>query len=625
MRLVCEFLEVSTLLPTIFSSFFSLLRNMAAAAHSRLLRLGRQLQAASPSPASSLTRVKTLASVSSQDQFVGTGETSDVSCDMSPSSIGGPSQSPKESQRRVSRSAILARGGRDGVEASKDNSRLPTSLTSFKSNALSSLTEINASLSSLSSSKRDMTTTTHISSDDRGVHTPENRLKQQPSHQSSSPSVPECVNSANATSLHVQKSDGVPSISPSNSSFLFHPSSRSVALSSSGKSRTFFSPPFSSRSYSFSSSSSFLKKTATHSSLPGPGAVWSSDLLVEHCDESTTESGKKSGCVVLKLNRPEKLNALSLDVITALRWIMPTLEADPRCSLLCLAGEGPKAFCAGGDVRSLVRAPLLQVQQLFGQEYSLIYTISQMAKPYIALWNGISMGGGVGLSMCMKYRVCFDTTVWAMPETAIGLYPDVGAAYFLNRLPPHLPGVGFYIGLTGIHLKAADVMRTGLATHYVPIAKREELLQALRQEIFADLEKGAADGDSFCLETVKILRGRCPLSCAIWLDLYRRAMRRDEPVSEEGAVGEEEERKEGKRTQPLSLLEILREEYKLIQLLVYFHPENFNEGIRAVLIDKDRQPKWKPAKIEDLRWADISRFVNCQEDATGSLDFFVFP
>lgn len=399
------FSKVSTFLPITVSSFASILRTMASAAHTRLLRLGRQLQAATSGTASSLTRLKSIGCVPSPDQFVGTGETNGVSYDLSPSSSsnGGPSCSPKESQRRV-RGSARGQEGRDGIEATKNNSPLPISLTSFSSDALFSLTEDNYSLSSfsLSPSKRNMTTTTHVPSDGAGVHTPENRLKQQSQHQSSSIPVSKRADSLNTTCRDLRNSNDVPSISSSNSSFLYHPSSGSVSLSCPAKSRSFFPSPFSSCSYSSSSSSSCLK-TARNSSLPGPGAVWSSDLLIEHCDKSTNDSGKKGGCVVLKLNRPEKLNALSLDVITALRWIIPTLEADPRCSLLCLAGQGSKAFCAGGDVRSLARAPLLQVQQFFGQEFSLIYTLSQMAKPYIALWNGISMGQSLSLPCLSTY------------------------------------------------------------------------------------------------------------------------------------------------------------------------------------------------------------------------------
>lgn len=405
MRTGCVCLEVFYVSADHLLSFSSILRNMAAAAHTRLLRLGRQLQAASSGTAASLTRVKSIASVSSPDQF-GTGETNDLSCDSSSSSssTGGPSYSPKESQRRVTGST-RGREGRDGIEATKNNSPLPISLASFSSDALFSLTENNGSLSSFSLSPSKRNAATHIALIDGGVHTPENRLKQQTQHQSSFTPVSKCIDSPNTTSLHVRHSDAVPAISPSNSSFLFHPSSRRKSVSSLAKSPTLFSSSFSSRSYSSSSSSSSpYLKTASNSSLPGPGAVWGSDLLVEHCDnKSTDDSGKNSGCVVLKLNRPEKLNALSLDVITALRWIIPSLEADPRCSFLCLTGQGPKAFCAGGDVRSLVRAPLLQVQQFFGQEYSLIYTISQMAKPYIALWNGISMGQSLSLPSLSMY------------------------------------------------------------------------------------------------------------------------------------------------------------------------------------------------------------------------------
>eukprot|EP00921_Rhytidocystis_pertsovi_P002884 GHVQ01004839.1.p1 GENE.GHVQ01004839.1~~GHVQ01004839.1.p1 ORF type:complete len:297 (+),score=60.14 GHVQ01004839.1:409-1299(+) len=176
-------------------------------------------------------------------------------------------------------------------------------------------------------------------------------------------------------------------------------------------------------STALSSSSSELPFPPS-SPLSGSRGPWTGEVMVEHQE--------KSGVVVLKLNRPKSLNALSLDMILSMCEYVKQLDDDDRCTAILLMGEGDKAFCAGGDVRGLMAgAPdsngrLCTVQRFFSREYLLDYRISILSKPYVSLWKGIVMGGGCGLSMHGRFRIATDTTLLAMPETAIGLFPDVG-------------------------------------------------------------------------------------------------------------------------------------------------------------------------------------------------------
>uniref|UniRef100_A0A9J8AXN4 3-hydroxyisobutyryl-CoA hydrolase n=1 Tax=Cyprinus carpio carpio TaxID=630221 RepID=A0A9J8AXN4_CYPCA len=170
---------------------------------------------------------------------------------------------------------------------------------------------------------------------------------------------------------------------------------------------------------------------------------------------------------VITLNRPKALNALNL---TMIRHIYPQLkkwDKDSETDLVIIKGAGEKAFCAGGDIRAVTEAGKAGdslAQDFFREEYILNNTIGTYQKPYVALIDGITMGGGVGLSVHGQFRVATEKTLFAMPETGIGLFPDVGGGYFLPRLQGKL---GLFLALTGIRLKGRDVQRVGLATHFV--------------------------------------------------------------------------------------------------------------------------------------------------------------
>lgn len=178
---------------------------------------------------------------------------------------------------------------------------------------------------------------------------------------------------------------------------------------------------------------------------------------------------------VLTLNRPKALNAVNSEMVEMVHAQLSQWQKTK--SLILIKGAGEKSFCAGGDVRSIVEAGDPSVgRNFFRTEYITNHMIGTLKIPYVALIDGITMGGGVGMSVHGKYRVATEKTLFAMPETAIGLFPDVGGSYFLPRLAGK---VGLYLALTGARLKGKDVLNVGIATHYCDSAKIPEVEKAI--------------------------------------------------------------------------------------------------------------------------------------------------
>lgn len=178
---------------------------------------------------------------------------------------------------------------------------------------------------------------------------------------------------------------------------------------------------------------------------------------------------------VLTLNRPKALNAVNLEMVAKVHEQLSQWQKTK--SLILMKGAGEKSFCAGGDVRSIVESKDPSFgRNFFRTEYQTNHMIGSLKIPYIALIDGITMGGGVGMSVHGKYRVATERTLFAMPETAIGLFPDVGGSYFLPRLTGK---IGLYLALTGARLKGRDVLSVGVATHYCDSAKIPELEAAI--------------------------------------------------------------------------------------------------------------------------------------------------
>ncbi|KAG0458690.1 hypothetical protein HPP92_021818 [Vanilla planifolia] len=195
---------------------------------------------------------------------------------------------------------------------------------------------------------------------------------------------------------------------------------------------------------------------------------------------------EKSYTRILTMNRPRQLNALSFQMIMELRKHFSNCEENPEVKLLIVKGKG-RAFCAGGDVAAVVhsvnKGHWIQGAKFFWNEYTLNYIIATYSKPQVSILDGIVMGGGAGISVHGRFRVATENTVFAMPETALGLFPDVGASYFLSRLPGFF---GEFVGLTGVRLDGPEMLACGLATHFVPSLRLNALVESLTKVEISD-------------------------------------------------------------------------------------------------------------------------------------------
>lgn len=335
---------------------------------------------------------------------------------------------------------------------------------------------------------------------------------------------------------------------------------------------------------------------------------------------------KRGVAGVVTLNRPKALNALTLGMVRLIHPKLKEWAADSSVQCVIVEGAGEKAFCAGGDIRALHdwgRAGETTAIDFWREEYLLNTFIKRYPKPYVALMDGINMGGGVGLSVHGSHRVATERLTFAMPETGIGLFPDVGGTYFLPRAPGD---TGMYLALTGARLKAADAIYVGIADVYVPSARIETLkdrlaggtsprealaevaeeegaapLAAMQKDISAHFSKGSVpeiivslrtDGGEWAMQTADAIEGKSPVSTLV---AYRQVR--------EGAQ--------------LEFEDCMKLEYRLINRFAAGH--DFYEGVRAVVIDKDQSPKWNPARLADVDPAEVDRYFSPLEG--GDLNF----
>ncbi len=326
--------------------------------------------------------------------------------------------------------------------------------------------------------------------------------------------------------------------------------------------------------------------------------------------EQTVQAWRDGRIGRIMLNRPKALNALDVGMIRAMASALGQWRDDPEVHAVVVEGAGGRAFCAGGDIRA-VRAASLEgrhddIAMFFQEEYALNQAIADYPKPYIALIDGICMGGGIGVSVHGAARVTTGAAMFAMPETAIALFPDIGATFILPRLRGQ---AGMYMALTGARLHGADAAFVGLATHFtdretiaaLPDALARHGAAALAQvsrtfdppiaahmdaidrcfsgsSVAEIIERLSATDTDWSRETLATLRSVSP-SAVEWTFRIVRA----------GAA----------RTLPQSLaaeLALTRHATR--------HPD-FLEGVRAMVIDKDRQPRWSPASLEAVDPAEI--------------------
>ncbi|MEW1980623.1 enoyl-CoA hydratase/isomerase family protein [Citricoccus sp. NPDC079358] len=319
----------------------------------------------------------------------------------------------------------------------------------------------------------------------------------------------------------------------------------------------------------------------------------------------------------LILNRPKALNSLTHGMVQTVRDTLEQWREDDTVATVLISGAGEKGLCAGGDVVSLYRAAVDGRPEVgdafFADEYAMNALIADYPKPYVAFMDGIVLGGGVGISAHGNQRIVTERTRLGMPETGIGFFPDVGGAWLLARTPSHL---GLHMALTSGHVTGADALAAGFADHFVPAERLEELAGALEstgadeaiaavvgeapdvppaplaehvrwieacysadtaEEIVAALQ---ADGAPEAATAAEAILGKCPTSVKITLDHVRGA------------------------AQARSVQEVLAADYRLTYHLLRAH--NFPEGIRALLVDKDRNPQWEPATLDQVTVDEIT-------------------
>ena len=327
--------------------------------------------------------------------------------------------------------------------------------------------------------------------------------------------------------------------------------------------------------------------------------------------EETVVTSRDGRIGRILLNRPRALNALDLPMIRACAAILKTWREDPHVDAVVIEGAGDRAFCAGGDIRALrdgqMSGDRASVDQFFSEEYALNVTIATYPKPYIALIDGICMGGGIGMSVHAPYRVATEHAGFAMPETAIGFFPDIGATFLLPRLPGEL---GTYLGLTGLRINGGDAVHAGLATHFTSRANLPDLSAALARDGIAALavyneplpafslaDRRAAIDHCFAAASVGDIVSRLEAARAEWADAALKSLRHVSPSALHWTL------KALRRGRDLTLKQALDAEFALTRTTMA-HPD-FAEGVRAMIVDKDRKPAWQPARIEDVDPATI--------------------
>eukprot|EP00252_Welwitschia_mirabilis_P002402 TRINITY_DN12355_c0_g1_i1.p1 TRINITY_DN12355_c0_g1~~TRINITY_DN12355_c0_g1_i1.p1 ORF type:complete len:381 (-),score=70.13 TRINITY_DN12355_c0_g1_i1:121-1263(-) len=336
-------------------------------------------------------------------------------------------------------------------------------------------------------------------------------------------------------------------------------------------------------------------------------------------DQVFEESNCHAGIIIL--NRPRQLNALSESMISKIHALYSRWESDDNTNVVIIKGTG-RAFCSGGDVLSVCQlgnaGQYHKATKYFWDEYIMNYILATYCKPHVAFLNGIVMGGGAGISMHGRFRVATENTIFAMPETGLGLHPDVGASYFLSRLPGHF---GEYVGLTGMRLNGVELFTCGLATHYVSskhlrlLEERLSKVKAPDPEVVSSLidacsENVCLNHDSalyrmdliercFSKETVEdILLGLELEATTVadqWLQSAIHSIKKASPISLKITLRSIREGRSQK------LHECLIREYRMSYHCVYRKVSNdFYEGCRSILLDKDKNPKWNPSKLHDV-------------------------
>lgn len=330
----------------------------------------------------------------------------------------------------------------------------------------------------------------------------------------------------------------------------------------------------------------------------------------------------ESGIAIVRMNRPKALNALTHEMVVAFDAKLKAWTTDPAVRALVILGEGGRAFCAGGDIRKLYdegRAGGRYPYDFYHDEYITNARIKRFPKPYIAFLDGITMGGGVGFSVHGSHRIATENTLFAMPETGIGLFPDVGGSHFLSRCPGE---IGQYLALTGERLKAADSIAAGICTAFVPAAKRDELLAALKAADWSGdamrvadkvIAGFAADTGAATLPTHRGVIDRCfaggsveAVLAALDADGGDFAAKQAATIRTKSPTSLKLTFRQIREGATRSMDACMRMEWRMVNRVIKGH--DFYEGTRAVVVDKDQKPQWKPASLAEVSGADIDAY-----------------
>ncbi|XP_061342971.1 probable 3-hydroxyisobutyryl-CoA hydrolase 2 [Gastrolobium bilobum] len=360
------------------------------------------------------------------------------------------------------------------------------------------------------------------------------------------------------------------------------------------------------------------------------------------CKDLVLITGNTSVKVVI-LNRPRKLNSLSHEMICQIKKNLELYENDSSVKLVILKGNG-KAFCAGGDIVSVITSALVghwtYPVSYYKKHLTLDYLIATYKKPIVSLINGVVMGGGAGLSMNTTFRIVTEKAVFAMPEASIGLFPDVGASYFLSRLPGYF---GEYLGLTGARLEGAEIAASGLATHFVPSMKLCSLQKALEAVTSSNVSTIATITETFTVkanvkenssfrrlktinkcfskgtveEIIQSLENELEIGAEKWITNALSSLRSSCPTSLKIFL------KSIRKGRVQNIEQCLHRDYKIAShLLRRTNSNDLYEGSRAKLFDKDNKPKWEPSQLELVNEEMVDQyFRNVNDEEWESLQF----
>lgn len=325
-------------------------------------------------------------------------------------------------------------------------------------------------------------------------------------------------------------------------------------------------------------------------------------------------NGNGGGLGIITLNRAQVLNSLNHDMIHAMHRQLKVWQTASHIKAVVIHAAEGRAFCAGGDLRLTydrmkTRDPIMT--RFFRDEYQLNRLIHHYPKPYIALLDGITMGGGVGISIHGSHRVATDRLLFAMPETGIGFFPDVGGTYFLPRLRSH---IGYYLGLSGARIACDDCVEIGIATHKVGQAALPDLINTLAERSFDQDAKQSVTTilNEFSISTLpsrlrdhETAIANC-FSAPSVRAIFELIAESNDVLCQEAAIAMQ-------KKSPLSLMitlqaleqgkqmdfdSCMQQEFRLVSRFLLSH--DFAEGIRAVIIDKDQSPKWQPGSLAEV-------------------------